>query len=203
MKKELYILLGYIVLFSLKTHGQEQQYKIKRQKDTSISVQRQNTANAIDQKRASCSEDVGCGLSHNYCDPICKEKILVCHGISLEIFNTLTNHGQEGHAQFSSGEVYNVLSGTNCGTHWVRCYIHNENGTYYYRISAQPDYINDGLEYETYYSIPLLQAIYDQGINNIKLYRGTLTSTGDYILPIKVKYSNGDIGYYDISNDLP
>ncbi len=206
MKKTLIILIACFAINALSAKDKtstEVKLKVKGKKNYKISTEAQRIADYLDTSRAGCAATSGCGLHDDFCSLSCSSIIMNCHRIPFDTFQILTE-GISGFATFSASKVLAVLNDP-CQNSWIRCYVHHGLFNTFFRISSQPDHINDGLDFETYYSKPLLQGIYDKGITSIVLYKGILTSTGDYILPIKVNYISGeaDVEYYDISNDLP
>jgi hypothetical protein len=166
---------------------------------------RQKVATYLHELRIDCAKNRGCGIDDTFCaKPGCIDTIVKCHLINDSIFNILTNNGAEASAPFEPGQIKTILDNTDCSTQKIECYRHRSFlglGPYYYRIRPVP--IDDS-EYETYYSRPLLQYIYDKGIDSFTLYNATPTSDGHNVIPIRVKYTGSvDANYYDLSNDFP
>lgn len=199
---------------SKKGEGKESSTKAKiRGKEQVTTQQKKNLAKQLLSEIQTCADAAGCGLSTDYCNTNCKDIIRDCHKIEVDEFNILTDSGHNGRATFSRAKIENVLADAVCSTNWVRCYIHERGWPFsdLFRIGVQPDYDNDSLSYETYYSPPLLQAIYnmhDSTLVEITLYRGTKVinhETGEvqYLIPLMAMYDGDVIEYFDVSNDLP
>lgn len=205
MKRIICILLACITFhFAEGKKTGEIRRKVKGSLSNSdVSRKRIALANLLAQRQQNCAQSQGCGLEQFCTTDGCDTVITMCHKIDINTFNILTNNMSDGHATFPKSQIDAVLNGANCGEHWIRCYIHEGWLTTYFRISAQPDYVNDGLDYETYYSVKLLQAINAKQINSMVLYRGTQITPLTYITPFIVNYEDGTTEYFDVSNDLP
>lgn len=166
-------------------------------------------AQELIRRQGACTDSVGCLLENNdFCNhPHCPVAILFCHTINFQTFCTLTDNMTSGYATFTNAEIAAVLDGAECGNHWVKCYIKKRwPMADVFTIETVDSPAIGTLYFETIYSIPLLKTIYDAGVISIDLYQGVQTSengTKYNVIPIKVNYANGTIGYYDVSNDLP
>lgn len=208
-KKTPHILLfccSIIILASCSTSGYLNQSKIVGPiEKVVVKNKRTALADSLENYLENCSANQGCGLNHDYCNlPQCEQIIIDCHEIDVTIFNALTNNMSDGHATFEKSQIEEVLNGAVCGSDWIRCYIRKRwLLPDYFRIGRLPHHNPEDLDYETFYSVRLLKGIYDKQITSIVLYRGTMTSSGDLIVPFLVNYEDGTIGYFDVSNDLP
>lgn len=166
-------------------------------------------AKELIERQGACTKSAGCRLQENdFCNHAhCDSVILYCHTISFDTFCILTSNMTSGYATFTNAEIAAVLDGAECGRHWVKCYIKKRWPTADVFTIETVDSPDIGtLYFETIYSIPLLKTIYELGVISIELYQGIqISSSGkEYnVIPFKVNYANGTIGYYDVSNDLP
>lgn len=132
----------------------------------------------------------------------CTKKIICCHRISEEIFDTLTENKTKGHAIFNQNKVHNIVIGANCKTQYIR--FSSYNTTYY--MNRVNNINPTGDDWISYYSVALMQGLVDKGINSVVLYRGLIIKTPGVtyrIVPFQVNFTNGKVEFYDVSDSQP
>lgn len=145
----------------------------------------------------------------NFCGSTkCKIKILCCHTIDKDLFNSMTGNKTCGFAIFSWDKVNSVFKATDCDKELVRVIREKRaDETYWYVISDQPysdTTIHNGT-WKAYYSAPMIEGLLETADHdNIHIYKGGELSPTEHLLPILVDHGNEDQDeYYNLSNDIP
>lgn len=166
-----------------------------------------------------------CGLGTDFCnDTVCIGKILCCHAIDTATFNIMTLSGKSGYAPFHRKKIRRMLKNASCDRQRIRFRI-DENDTYILTrvdTSSLQSTRSAGINRETYYSIALLQGIYNKRtrsglfklnkrIKSISVYRGVnVPKQNDddpnklyNLIPFIVTFGDGSVGYFDVSETQP
>lgn len=164
----------------------------------------------IYKRMATCAEnsDPGskCGFipercNTDYCNrEICKSKVSCCHEVNEFEFNFMTHGKTTASGDFIKDSFLYVIDGADCNSERIRCSM---DSAWFYierlQTTATPQMPGD-----TYYSVLLMQAIRDyDDIDYIRVYNGISIGANTQIIPFLVRYTNGIVKYYDLSNEIP
>jgi hypothetical protein len=154
-----------------------------------------------------CQSETNRDCTMNYCDNDdnghneCLNRIVCCHEITPGDFQVMTGD-LNGYATFDSTSIANIVVGANCKTQHIKFSISWLGNYIMARVNERPDDSK-----HTYYSVALLQGIYNKGVDSIRLYRGrNLTDANRKEIPFAVYYKGQDPDsptYYDVSDTQP
>jgi len=163
---------------------------------------------AIHRMQQGCP-NIAPGDCSDFCDrPECIAKILKCHEIQKEDFDLMTEKMMSGHARFRKGKVRKVVKRASCQTQHIRFLINADKTYIMARVNSRPA-LRRGPDNEAFYSVALLQGIFKKKIKSITLYRGIsiprphTTDQVIKIVPFMVTFSDGSVGYFDVSETQP